>query len=73
MGSWELVEGGGDPEMAVPGLASFLAFLSRPQTPRGLRWGRVSRQQGASWALTLSLPSPACLIHLTFHPPPPGA
>ena len=26
-------EGGGDLGMAVPGLASFLAFLSRPQTP----------------------------------------
>lgn len=32
MGSWEFVEGGGALEMAVPGLASFLAFLSRPDS-----------------------------------------
>ena len=36
-------EGGGDLGMAVPGLASFLAFLSWPQSP-------VGRQRGASWA-----------------------
>lgn len=48
MGSWEFVEGGGDLEMSVPGLASFLAFLSRPQTPGVLRLGRVDRQRGAS-------------------------
>lgn len=44
-------EGGGDLGVAVPGLASFLAFLSRPQTP-------VGRQRGASWAAYPALPSP---------------
>lgn len=39
-------KGGGNPEMAVPGLGSFLAFLSRPQTPIGPRWGRVGSQRG---------------------------
>lgn len=43
-----LSEWGGDPEMAVPGLASCLAFLSRLQTPGVLGWGRVGRQKGSS-------------------------
>ena len=44
-------EGGGDLGMAVPGLASFLAFLSRPQT-------LVGRQRGASWAAYPAPPAP---------------
>lgn len=58
MGSWEFVKGEGT-EIAVPGLASFLKFLSRPQTPGGPRWGRVERQRGASWALPCPLHAPA--------------
>ena len=46
-------EGGGDLGMAVPGLASFLTFLSRPQT-------LVGRQRGASWAA----PNPRLIQHL---------
>lgn len=74
--------GGGDLEMAVPGLASFLAFFSRPQTPRVPRWGRGGRQRGASWALTLPLlttplpspsPLPALSVCLILYPPPAGA
>lgn len=65
--------------MAVPGLASFLAFRNRPQTPRVPRWGKVGRQRGASWALTLPLLTPplplpvpaACLISLSYFTLPP--
>lgn len=45
-GRLEDCEGGGDPEMAVPGLASFLAFRNRPQTPHVPRWGRVGGREG---------------------------
>lgn len=34
--------------MAVPGLASCLAFLSRLQTSGVPGWGRVGRQKGSS-------------------------
>lgn len=68
--------------MAVPGLASFLAFRNRPQTPRVPRWGKVGRQRGASWALTLPLLTPplplpsqlhASLVCLILHSPPRGS
>lgn len=55
--------------MTVPGLASFLEFLSRPQTLGVLRWRRMDRQRGASWAidpvpLQLSPTCPSfCLPH----------
>lgn len=68
--------------MAVPGLASFLAFRNRPQTPRVPRWGKVGRQRGASWALTLPLLTPplslpsqlhASLVCLILYPPSRGS
>lgn len=42
----ESVWRGRDPEIAAPGMISFLAFLSRPQTSGGLRWGRVGLEKG---------------------------
>lgn len=33
---------GRDPEMAAPGVISFLAFLSKPQPSGGPKWGRVA-------------------------------
>jgi hypothetical protein len=52
--------------MAVPGLASFLAFLSRPQTPGSPRWGRLASRR-AFW--TLPLPSPTYFSHFASLPP----
>lgn len=53
--------------MAVPGLASFLAFLSRPQTPDGPRWGRVSQRGPSGYCLP---PTPSVCLRLSLHPPP---
>lgn len=58
--------------MAVPGLASFLAFLSRPQTPVALGGGGGQPGEGLmDTALRCPAPSPGRLRpHLT--PSPPG-
>lgn len=65
--------GGGDPEMAVPGLAAFLAFLSRPQTlvaPGGGGW--AGREEALTLALSPPFPflprPPISLSHFTAPP-----
>lgn len=64
-GSWSIWRGK-DPEMAAPGMISFLAFLSKAQTSGGPKWGRVARRETSGhWPcpsfclnVSLSLPSP---------------
>ena len=61
-------KGGGDLGMAVPGLASFLAFLSRrPQTPGGQGGGGWAGREGPPGRCTLPLP----LLFLSAPTPPP--
>lgn len=45
----ESVWRGRDPEMAAPGMISFLTFLSRPQTSGGPRWGRVAWRKASGY------------------------
>lgn len=51
-------ERGGDLEMAVPGLASFLAFFSRPQTPSGYGGGGWAGREGGLLGTHPALPFP---------------
>lgn len=57
---------GRDPEMAAPGMVSFLAFLSKPQTSGGPKWGRVAwRKTSGHW------PCPSSYLTVDFTLPSP--
>lgn len=51
-----------DPEIAAPGMISFLAFLNRPQTSGGPGLGEGSLEKGL-WILALPSPYPHCQPH----------
>lgn len=53
---------GRDPEIAAPGMISFLAFLNRPQTSGGPGLGEGSLEKGL-WILALPSPHPDCQPH----------
>lgn len=52
--------------MAAPGMVSFLAFLSKPQTSGGPKWGRVAwRKTSGHW------PCPSSYLTVDFTLPSP--
>lgn len=60
--------------MAAPGMISFLAFLSKPQTSGDSKWGRVAwRKTSGHWPCPSFCPTVSLTLRQPHRLPSPGA